>query len=115
MHVELREALIQAFFANPDTMAIPRVNVELVVNGIVPQVLRMLEQSHKDGVGETTKLALKPLEERFRDPPLSDWQISLLIELIDAHPHQEELDLIRGILSETLRIAKEQATRGKRP
>ncbi len=55
------------------------------------------------------------LKEQFRDPPLSDWQISRLIELIDAHPHEEELGLIRGVLSETLREAKEAAMKGKRP
>jgi len=49
------------------------------------------------------------LKEQFRDPPLTDWQISRLIELIDAHPHEEELSFIRGILSETLRVAQEQA------
>ena len=55
------------------------------------------------------------VKEQFRDPPLTDWQISRLIELIDAHPHEEELGLTRAVLSETLRLAKEQATKGKRP
>lgn len=45
------------------------------------------------------------LKEQFRDPPLTDWQISRLIELIDAQPVDEELGLIRGVLSETLRVA----------
>ena len=48
------------------------------------------------------------VKEQFRDPPLSDWQISRLIELIDANPHEEELGFIRGVLSETLRVAQEQ-------
>ena len=48
------------------------------------------------------------VKEQFRDPPLSDWQISRLIELIDAQPVDEELGFIRGVLSETLRVAQEQ-------
>jgi len=47
-------------------------------------------------------------KEQFRDPPLSDWQISRLIELIDANPHEEELSIARAVLSETLRVAQEQ-------
>ena len=117
--VEVARRLVDAFFTKDDTIAVPRVNVEHVVCGITPEVLRMLEQAHKDGVDETTKLALKPLKEQLRDPlrdpPLTDWQISRLIELIDANPHEEELGIARAVLSETLRIAKEQAPKGKRP
>ncbi len=53
------------------------------------------------------------LKEQFRHPPLTDGQISRLIELIDAQPVDEELGFIRGVLSETLRVAQEQAKRGK--
>ena len=48
------------------------------------------------------------VKEQFRPPPLTDWQISRLIELIDAQPVDEELGFIRGVLSETLRVAQEQ-------
>lgn len=46
------------------------------------------------------------LKEQFRHPPLSDWQISRLLELIDAQPVDEELGFIRGVLSDTLRVAQ---------
>ena len=46
------------------------------------------------------------LKEQFRHPPLADWQVSRLIELIDAQPVDEELGFIRGVLSETLRVAQ---------
>jgi hypothetical protein len=42
-HKEVRDALVEGFFENPTTASIPRLNVEVVVDGIMPTVEALLK------------------------------------------------------------------------